>query len=78
MFTIELMGGPDDGAIFDTTDLPPFWEMVTDMICDECAKKGFHTPIDSERYWKSQRLTANGYHIYYHEGSIRPSVLMTP
>jgi hypothetical protein len=76
MFTIELMGGPDDGAVFDTTDLPPFWEMMSDMICDGCALKGLHTPLDSERYWKSQRRTAGGHYVYYHEETTNPGVLL--
>lgn len=69
-FTIQLVGGPDDGATFMTVDLPKFWEMLSENVCDTCYRRGFHTPIDSERYWLSTNKTRDGHYIYYHEGSV--------
>jgi len=76
-FTIQLVGGPDDGSTFMTKDLPTFWEMLSENVCDACFRKGFHTPLDSERYWLSTKRTAAGHHIYYHEGSLNLEVLAT-
>lgn len=75
-YTIQLVGGPDDGDTFITVDLPTFWEMLSENICDECFKKGYHTPLDSERYWRSNNKTAGGHHIYYHEGSLNLKAVM--
>ncbi len=69
-FTIQLVGGPDDGASFETVNLPTFWEMLSENVCDACLRNGYYTPIDSERYWRSTKLTSTGQHIYYHEGTI--------
>jgi hypothetical protein len=70
IFHIQLVGGPDDGSTYSLTDLPLYWEMMSEHYCDQCLKIGIHTPIDSERYWLSNNMTPSGYHIYYHEGSL--------
>lgn len=75
IFNIRLVGGPDDGASFSLASLPMFWEMISEHYCAQCLKNGIHTPIYSERYWLSEQLTADGHHVYYHEGSLNLKAL---
>ena len=74
-FEIQLVGGPDDGSSYTLKALPLFWEMISEHYCDQCLRNGIVTPIESERYWLSQKRTATGHHIYYHEGSLNLDTL---
>lgn len=58
-YTIELIGGPDDGATFKVHQLDLYWEMKLDSWdLDEVQEK-------SSMYWKSEETTDKGHIRYY-------------
>lgn len=64
-YTIELVGGPDDGAKFVTWNLPSSWKMT---------KIGSNLQLlaKSDTYWRSGEQTKEGHYVYVHEGYNKP------
>lgn len=67
-YQLQLVGGPDDGATFHTTELPPFWEMLKKRDQIACILMGSDASLASDRYWRSDKVTDEGIVLYYHEG----------
>lgn len=67
-FKIELVGGPDDGAVFDTAHLPPWWDMLKKADRILCYAMGIEEEAVADRYWLTEHVTEKGHVLYYHEG----------
>lgn len=69
-FTIQLLGGPDDGATFRTWELPPTWEMLKRSKSIACDVLGEAEDKHVDTYWHTADLSERGYVIYEHESLI--------
>jgi hypothetical protein len=62
-FVIELIGGPDDGAVFQVHRLDPYWEMMVDSWDPSDVPK-------TSMYWKSDEITKDGHIRYYSQDAV--------
>ncbi len=67
-YLLQLFGGPDDGAIFHSNVLPPYWEMLKAKDKVACILLDVDDSIIADRYWKTDKVTDQGIVLYYHEG----------
>lgn len=68
-FMIQLVGGPDDGAVFETTHLPVKWEMVKARgSIISCLAFFSRQTEQADVYWRTQQLSRGGHLIYRYEG----------
>ncbi|MEM7311342.1 MAG: hypothetical protein AAF682_32045 [Planctomycetota bacterium] len=67
VYHIELVGGPDDGAVYECKRLPEVWEIVKEIEEVICALAQLSESHFVVRYYRSDEVTEHGRVLYYHQ-----------
>lgn len=65
-FWIELIGGPDDGAVYQVDHFPEIWEMTYAAHALACTLLGMRES-KVVRYYRADEINEKGHVLYYYE-----------